>query len=432
MTMIAETLQQRLRGAVHVPGSPEYDAQRAALNPALDPRPVVVAEAVAPADVQHAVLAARRHDLPLAVQATGHGTLVPSDGGLLVKTTAMAEVLVNPARRVARVGAGARWADVIAAAAPFGLAPVSGSSTSVGVTGYTFGGGLGWLSRKYGMASESLVRADLVTADGRLVTASADRNPDLFWAIRGGGGNFGIATALEFRLHPVSRTYAGTAYFPISKAADLLTRFADWSDSGHPDELAASVIVQRTGPGIDQPVVAIRGLYAGYAGDAGRALQPLWEVAGEPLLNRWEVTDFTASGGIGGTGPRNFETLHDLPSGVVDAAIAAVTSPDGANAIEFRHWGGALARPALDAGPAAHRDWRFSLTIDGPDGLFASYATGGSFLNWLHDTSRTHTAFTSSDHALLRALKRSWDPDNALGLVHNITPATATPHRTAG
>ncbi len=431
--MIAETLSHQLRGAVHVPGSPEYDAHRAALNPALDPRPVVVAEAVTPADVQHAVLAARRHDLPLAVQATGHGTLVPADGGLLVKTTAMAEVLVNPARRVARVGAGARWTDVIAAAAPFGLAPVSGSSTSVGVTGYTFGGGLGWLSRKHGMASESLVRADLVAADGRLVTASADRNPDLFWAIRGGGGNFGIATALEFRLHQVSRTYAGTAYFPISRAADLLARFADWSADGQPDELSATVILQRTGPEIDEPVVAIRGLYAGYAGDAGRALQPLWEVAGEPLLDRWEATDFTRSGAIGGTGPRNFETLTDLPSGLVEDAIVAVTSPDtGANAIEFRHWGGALARPALDAGPAAHRDWQFSLTVDGPAGLFASYATGGSFLNWLHDTSRTHTAFTSSDHALLRDLKRTWDPDNALGFVHNIAPATAAQHRSAG
>ena len=127
------------------------------------------------------------------------------------------------------------------------------------------------------------------------------------------------------------------------------------------------------------------------------------------------------------------ETLTDLPSGVIDDAIAAVTSPDpGANAVEFRHWGGALARPGLDAGPAAHRDWQFSLTIDGPDGLFASYATGASFLNWLHDTSRTHTAFTSPDYALLRDLKRTWDPDNALGLTHNLAPATAVSTRTAG
>ncbi|HZO67995.1 MAG TPA: FAD-binding oxidoreductase [Kribbellaceae bacterium] len=431
--MIAETLRHQLRGAVHLPGTDEYDAQRVTLNPALDPRPALVAETVTPADVQHAVLAARQHDLPLAVQATGHGTMVPADGGVLVRTTAMAEVLVNPDRRIARVGPGARWADVIAAAAPFGLAPVSGSSLSVGVTGYTFGGGLGWLSRKYGLAAESLVRADLVTADGRLVTASADRNPDLFWAIRGGGGNFGIATALEFRLHPVSRVYAGTAYFPIARAAAVLERFGDWARAEQPDELGAAVIVQRSGPGIDEPVVAIRGLYAGSAGDAVRALQPVWEVAGEPLLDRWEATDFTASGSIGGTAPRNFETLTDLQSGVVEDAIAAVTSPEpGANAVEFRHWGGALARPGLDAGPAAHRDWQFSLTIDGPDGLFASYATGASFLNWLHDTSRTHTAFTSSDYALLRDLKRTWDPDNALGLTHNIAPATAESTRTAG
>ena len=129
--MIAETLRHQLRGAVHLPGTDEYDAQRVTLNPALDPRPALVAETVTPDDVRHAVLAARQHELPLAVQATGHGTMVPADGGVLVRTTAMAEVLVNPARRVARVGPGARWAYVIAAAAPFGLAPVSGSSLSV-------------------------------------------------------------------------------------------------------------------------------------------------------------------------------------------------------------------------------------------------------------------------------------------------------------
>ncbi len=417
------------RGAVHLPGSEQYDAHRVTLNPALDPRPAVVVEAVTPADVRNAVLAARRHDLPLAVQSTGHGTLVPADGGLLVKTTAMAEVLVNPARRIARVGPGARWADVIAAAAPFGLAPVSGSSTSVGVTGYTFGGGLGWLSRRHGLAADSLVRADLVTADGRLVTASADRNPDLFWAIRGGGGNFGLATALEFRLHPVSRVYAGTAYFPLQRAADVLARFRDWARDGQPDELGVSVVLQRTGPA-GGPALALRGLYAGSAGDAVRALQPLWDVAGTPVRDDWRATDYTESGSIGGTAPRGFETYDDLRDALIEAAVDAVSVAGGpVNAVEVRHWGGAIARPSYDAGPAAHRDLPFSLTIDGPADRFTRWSTGGSFLNWLHDPTRTASAFTRANYAVLRDLKRVWDPDNVFGLTHNIPPASAKSSR---
>jgi hypothetical protein len=419
--MITETV----RGAVHLPGSEQYDAHRATLNPAFDPRPAVIVEAVAPADVQTAVLAARRENLPLAVQATGHGTLVPADGGLLVKTTAMAEVVVNPARRVARVGPGTRWADVIAAAAPFGLAPVSGSSTSVGVAGYTFGGGLGWLSRKYGLAADSLVRADLVTADGRLVTASANRNPDLFWAIRGGGGNFGIATALEIRLHPVSRVYAGTAYFGIDRAPDVLARFRDRARDGQPDELAVSVVLQRSGPA-GGPALALRGLYAGSAADGVRALQPLWDVAGTPVRDDWRATDYTESGSIGGTAPRGFELYDDLPDALIESAVDAVTDLAGpVDAVEVRHWGGAIARPALDAGPAGHRDIPFSLTVDGPADRFTRWATGGSFLNFLHDTTRTAAAFTRANHAVLRDLKRVWDPDNVFGMTHNIPPATA-------
>ena len=153
---------------------------------------------------------------------------------------------------------------MIAAAAPLGLAPISGSSTSVGVTGYTLGGGFGWLSRKHGFAADSLLRVDIVTADGRLVTATANRNSDLFWAVRGGGANFGVVTALEFRLYPVAQVYAGTAVFPLERAAATLVRYRDWAAS-QPDELNVSVVVTAD-------ALAIRGLYAGSENDARRAL----------------------------------------------------------------------------------------------------------------------------------------------------------------
>jgi FAD/FMN-containing dehydrogenase len=166
----ADALARHLRtvagGPVHLPGDAGYDEQRRSLFPGMDPRPAVVVEASGPADVRAAVVAAQDHDLPFAVQATGHGTRVPSDGGVLLKTSQMASVLLDPDRRVARVGPGVRWSQVIAAAAPFGLVPLSGSSQSVGVTGYTLGGGVGWLSRKHGFAADSVLRAEVVTADG--------------------------------------------------------------------------------------------------------------------------------------------------------------------------------------------------------------------------------------------------------------------------
>jgi FAD/FMN-containing dehydrogenase len=178
-----------------------------------------VAGATGPRDVQTAVIAAREADLPIAVQATGHGLRSSYDGGLLINTSAMSSVRVDPDRRTARVGPGATWGQVITATAPFGLAPLSGSAPSVGVTGFTLGGGVGWLSRKHGFAADSVVRADLVTAAGKRISAGADRHADLFWALRGGGGGFGVVTALEFRLHPVARVYAGTTYFSLRRCA---------------------------------------------------------------------------------------------------------------------------------------------------------------------------------------------------------------------
>src|SRR5688572_913972 len=190
----------------------------------------MIVEAASSADVRKAVLTARERDLPFAVYATGHGGPMPEGDDVVVATTArLGGVLVDPDRQVARVGAGARWADVIAAAAPFGLAPPSGSHASVGVAGFTLGGGVGWLSRKHGFAADSMLRADVVTADGRLTTAARDRNADLFWALRGGGGNFGVLTSLEIRLYPVPRVHGGELRFPIARAGELLRRFRDWA-----------------------------------------------------------------------------------------------------------------------------------------------------------------------------------------------------------
>jgi FAD/FMN-containing dehydrogenase len=425
----ARELRACLRGPVHEPGDEHYDAQRAPLSPAIDPRPAVVAEALTPADVQNAVLIARQHNLRFAVQGTGHGTQVACDDGLLVRTSHMAEVLVDPDRRVARVGAGARWSQVIEAAAPFGLAPVTGSHATVGVAGFTLGGGVGWLSRRYGFAADSLLRAEVVTADGRLVQASADRHPDLFWALRGAGANFGAVTSMEIRLHPVARVYAGVALFPLARAEHAVARFRDLAAAA-PHELSASMVLMResTDPRVSGPVLGVRGCYAGDADDAVRALLPLWRAAGTPLADDFRSMTYAQTEAIGATAPRHFELFADLPDALIAGVVDAVTRPVGADAIEIRHWGGAMAEAGPAAGPVGHRDVPFSMTVDGSADSVAvlhPYATGGSFLNFLGDQSRTRAAYADPDYARLRELKRAYDPDNVFGLTHNIAPSGA-------
>src|SRR5918992_6402496 len=232
----------------------------------------LIVQAATPADVRGAVLTARARGLRVAVRATGHGTFSePSPDTLLIDTSRMRSVFVDPDRRIARVGAGATWGDVIEAAAPFGLAPVSGTNATVGVTGFTLGGGHGFLSRKYGLAADNLIRADVVTADGELLTAREDRRSGLFWALRGAGGNFGGATSLEFSLHPAREVFGGTASFDRGLAPHLLARFREYA---MPEALNVSVVI---GP----DAVALRGVYAGGADDAWRALAPL--LLAEPL-----------------------------------------------------------------------------------------------------------------------------------------------------
>ena len=377
----------------------------------------MIVNATTPADVRRAVQTARELNQPFAVHATGHGGPMPDDEHTVVVTTSgMGGVLVDPERRTARVGPGARWGDVIAAAAPFGLAPLSGTSPTVGVIGYTLGGGMSWLSRRYGFAADSVLRAELVTADGELRTVSADHDPDLFWAIRGGGANFGAVTGLEFRLHPVDTVYAGAATFPLDRAADVLAGYRD-AAAGLPDELNATIVLTKES-------VAVRGMYAGPAEDARRTLAPLWRAAGTPVTDGWRTMPYTESGTIGGTAPREFNLLADLPDHVLQAAIDAVHG--AANAVEVRYWGGALSRPGAGAGPIGHRDVPFSVVVDGPAEAAApisANATGGAFLNWLHDPARTHTAYTAADYARLREIKLANDPDNVFGLAKNIPPA---------
>ena len=414
--VVAGLLGNGFNGNVHRVGDAEYDVLRRSVVPSFESRPLVVAEACGRTDVQAAVRTAREYGLPLAVQATGHGTKVPADGGILLRTSAMASLLIDAERMIAKVGPGTRWGAVIDAAGQFGLAPLAGSSRDVGVTGYTLGGGVGWLARKYGFAADSVVRAEIVTADGRVVTASADEHPDLFWAIRGGSGNFGIVTSLEFRLYPVRQVHAGIVYFDFDRAAETLKFYREWSAT-IPNELSTAVVLTRI-PENGRRAIAIKALYAGEADLAEHILKPLFEVAGPPIAGGLRTMPFGESA-MGGTPARYLDLVDTLPDDLIDRLTELTDAT-----VEIRHWGGAMAHPGPGAGPVGHRDATYSLIIDQEVPHLADVlrTTGRTFVNFLADPSRTATAYAESDYRRLRDIKRAYDPDNFFHLNHNIRP----------
>ncbi|WP_129663052.1 FAD-binding oxidoreductase [Phytoactinopolyspora endophytica] len=450
---ISARLQAAFAGQVHVPGDDSYDRERLSWHRTLDPRPAAVVESDSADDVRAAVLTAREQDLPFAVQATGHGTYTPCDGGLLLKTGRMATVQVDPESRTARVGPGARWTEVVTAAAGYGLVPISGT-LGVGATGFTLGGGAGYLSRTYGFAADSLVSADLVTADGRKLTASGDEHPDLFWAIRGGGGNFGVATSLELLLFPVRRVYAGMSYYPAERATEILSVYREWA-LDEPDELNTGITVMQM-PDMEQvpeplrgrAVLGVRAICLADADNARNHLDRLTKAAGTPLMGGFAESTFAdASAAVGGTEQpptavdQRFELFHDICDDVVAALVDTIDTPVAA--VEVRHWGGAMGRPGAHGGPVGHRDVPFSVltaamlsgdegtdagairALDTVAGRIRPHATGGSFLNFLGDTSRTEAAYTADNYRRLRKVKRDWDPENVLSGSHNIPPAAA-------
>ena len=268
-----ETLRTAVTGDVFAPGDHGYDEARRAWNLAADERPAVVVMAESAADVAQAVRFARSRGMRIAPQGTGHGAepLEPLQDAMLLRTVRMRGVRIDPAARTARAEAGALWQDVTVPAGEHGLAALAGSSPDVGVTGYTLGGGMGWLARRYGLAANSVTAAEIVTPDGRLRRADADHEPDLFWAVRGGGGSVGVVTALEMRLYPVRELYAGALFFPIQRAAEVLHAWRAWTGTV-PDEVTSLGRILRLPPLPEVPE-PLRGrafalVEAAYLGDA--------------------------------------------------------------------------------------------------------------------------------------------------------------------
>ncbi|MFG2819390.1 FAD-binding oxidoreductase [Kitasatospora sp. NPDC048365] len=441
-------------GPVFRPGDDGYDAERAGYNLALDHHPALVVGATGPADVQAAVRYAAEHGLGVAVQATGHGISVPTDGQLVVSTRRMKGVTVDAAARTATVAAGVRWHEVLAATAPHGLVPLSGSNPDVGAVGYTLGGGIGLLGRRHGYAADHVRRLTVVTADGELRTASPDHEPDLFWALRGGKDNFGVVVEMEIDLFPLTTLYGGGLYFGADDAAKVLHGWAGWT-ADLPEEMSSSLQLIRYPdlPVLPEPlrgryVAHVRIAWSGATADGEALVAPL-RALGTPLLDTLRELPFTDAGSIHHEPPmphpafdRN-TALRTLEPATLDTLLD-LAGPDAGSPLiaEIRQQGGAYARQPAVANAVGGRDARymlFSTCILEPGRLeeiraahttlhesLRPWSTGGAFANFFGiddaGAQSVSRAFDAATYGRLAAVKAAYDPENLFRVNFNIPP----------
>ena len=453
-----QELRETVRGEVVTPEDEGYVEACRVWNGAHDTRtPALVVRCTSAADVIAAVGFARSNDLPIAVRGGGHSIAGFStcDDGIVIDLGSMNSVRVDPFARLAMVGGGAVWADVDHETQAHGLATTGGLVSSTGVAGFTLGGGIGWTMRKFGLACDNLVAADVVTADGRLVRASETENPELLWGLRGGGGNFGIVTQFELALHPLpSPIYAGPIFYPAADARELLRVFRDWSEDA-PDEVTG-VVNLTTAPPLPvipeewhgQKVAVLVAVSAGRLED-GEALVRPFRSFGEPIADL-----------LGPMPYRVIQTLLDplWPKGIhayfkatnlarLDDALidrlceVHLAGPGPQCEIHVHQMGGAVARVAEDATAfperslpfvlnavtgwhdpdpdvaKAHADWARSTVSAAADA-----ATGRAYVNFLTEGDAARTAYGAEKYARLAALKSDYDPTNVFRLNQNIEP----------
>ena len=440
---------------LYEPGTPEYADTTTLNNAMIERRPAFVARCATPADVADAIAFARKRRLPLAVRAGGHSVAGHSlvDDGLVIDVRELCAVEVDPGRRIARVGAGATWSQFDRATQPHGLATTGGRVSTTGVGGLTLGGGSGWLERKHGLACDNLLAVELVTADGEHVRASADEHPDLFWALRGGGGNFGVVTAFEFRLHPVGReVVAGLALYPAARGRELMALYRDVMRDA-PEELSLALLYLRAPAEEEIPehlhgelVVAIAGMYAGPLEEGAEALAAI-RAAGPEVdhFGPMPYADFQCM--IDDPpGFRNYwtsEHLADLPDEAIEAiARRSDAMPPGASQLFMVSWGGAVARVGQDASPLSARGARF---VVHPFGMWqdpaddaaniawarafrddlAPFSTGAVYLNFVGDEGeqRLRAGYGPGSYERLARVKAGWDPYNLFRASGNVPPA---------
>jgi hypothetical protein len=456
-----ETLRARIAGDFVVPGDPEWDEARRAWNLAVDQRPAAVALPESAEDVVEIVRFARGHGLRVAPQSTGHNAgALAIEGDILLKTERMRAVSIDPASRTARVGGGALWAEVADAAAPHGLAGLAGSSPDVGVVGYSLGGGISWLGRRYGLAANSVTAVELVTADGRFLRVDAEHEPDLFWALRGGGGTFGVVTALELRLYAVSEVYAGILFFPLDRGAEVLNAWREWVETV-PDEVTSvgRFLQFPPIPVIPEPlrgksfvVVEAVFLMDWYAASTIlqplRALNPAMDTFTTMAVTELKHLHMDPDRPVPGYGDGML--LQELDAEAIDAAVtvAGVNSRSPLLSVEIRHLGGALAEARPGSGALAKLDAKFAMFAVGmtptPESrtavelhvqavkkALARWDAGRTYLNFAETRLPGASIWGGDAYARLRRVKAKWDANDVLRSNHPVAPAEQRRERVA-
>lgn len=437
----------RLRGDLLGPGDPHYDEARKVFNGAIDNRPALIARCAGVADVIEAVRFAREADLLTSIRGGGHGVAgnAVCDGGLVIDLTAMRSVYVDPASRTARAEGGATWGDFDHETQAFGLATTGGIVPSTGIAGLTLGGGIGYLNRKHGLACDNLLSADVVTADGRMLRAGPGQNNDLFWALRGGGGNFGVVTSLEYRLHEVGTVLGGEIVYPLDQAKQVLRVYRDWSTSA-PDEVRADATLV-SGP--EGAALAIIVCYCGSPEEGERVLQPM-RSCGSPMMDTIAPVPYATVQNllteVFQPGRQHYWKagfIRDFGDDAIDAIVDYFrnTAPGFFAAIAIEHLGGAVGRVGPRETAFSHRDAQHSLLVlrmwEDPSDSESNIAwarrcyetaepfmKSGVYVNYLGDEGEGRVmAGYGANYDRLAAIKKKYDPTNFFRLNQNIRPA---------
>ena len=451
-------LRSTVAGTVTAPGDPDYETARWTWNHAIDRHPALIVRCTGTADVVAGAQFARSEALPIAVRGGRHSVAGFStcDDGLVLDLSPMSGVHVDATRNRARVQGGATWKQFDRETQLYGLATTGGLVSSTGLGGFTLGGGIGHLVRKHGLTCDNLISADVVTADGQMVRAAADENPELFWALRGGGGNFGVVTSMEFRLHPAGPlVFAGPVFYAGAAAAEVLRGWRDLTET-MPDQLTtlANILIAPPVPFLPeavhgQLVVGIVGVYAGNVEDGAKAAQPL-RTLGEPLADLMGPMPYTAIQSLldplWTAGAQNYFT-GALLSGLTDETIDTLLAQHACGRAPVRelhlhHCGGAMARVPAAATAFAHRNAAYVLNIiarspdrEGfPDHVgwarathqaLDPWTTGGAYVNFTSESGadNVQASYPPDTYARLVTVKDRYDPTNLFQLNQNIRPS---------